>query len=207
METATLIHAARPASIVPTAAEQAAVGARLSLRAWDRRKDRRAQAAWPADSNPFLACWSQQNASSGPRLSWAIRLREGDGLIGRLSLRDFHSQSARMGIYLAPPWTNQGYGREALRLLIGLSFGSLGLSHLFVDVAASNHRALRCYLALGFRVAYHEWRAMEAQDEALALLEQPAYADLRPYFDLAGPWAMFLELELRASAWQQEHSA
>lgn len=204
MEAASLSCAAVPASIAPTAAS--VVGARLTFRTWERR-DRRAAARWPRDTNPFLRVWSVQNASTGPRESWGIHHNDEGQLIGRLSLRDIHSNTARLGIYLAPGWTGQGYGREALRLMLEHCFVGLGLERLALDVAASNQWALKCYLGIGFEYQYSEWRLV-GPDPALALLVEPEYQHLRAFFDADYCWptcrALFYELALRALDWTKE---
>jgi ribosomal protein S18 acetylase RimI-like enzyme len=180
------------ASIAPTAAS-VVVGARLTLRPWDRRRDRRAAARWQ-DTTPFLRVWSVQNHSRGARESWGI----------------LHSNMARIGLYLAPGWTGQGYGREALGLMLHYCFAGLKLEQLALDVAASNQRALKCYLAVGFQYQYSEWRAV-GPDPALALLDTPEYAHLKAFFDAdffrPACSALFYELVFLASAWKGGASA
>ena len=211
META-LARQLLPTSIASTvAADLVAVGARLTLRPWDRRKDRQAQDRWPADPSPFAQVWRIQahNPYPGPRVSWAIRLREDESTIGRVTLRDIDSPVARLGIYVAAPWTGRGLGSEALRLLLDASFNRMGFEQIALDVAASNQRALKCYMGLGFQLQYHEWRKV-GSDPALKLLESEEYAHLRSFFDLSfyiDPCALFFELALCASAWQQEINA
>jgi RimJ/RimL family protein N-acetyltransferase len=45
----------------------------------------------------------------------------------------------------------RGMGREVTRLVVAWAFDVLGLHRLQLEVAASNRRAIRCYLACGFR--------------------------------------------------------
>jgi RimJ/RimL family protein N-acetyltransferase len=73
-------------------------------------------------------------------------------LIGRITLRDIASEGARLGIVLEPGFTGQGYGREALAIFCRHIFHSVGLAALWLDVASDNQRAIRCYVASGFRV-------------------------------------------------------
>jgi RimJ/RimL family protein N-acetyltransferase len=172
----------------------------LTIRPWHKRHDRRQQDAWPAPAHPFTRIWSTQAPSQGPRVSWAVELLSAGEprSIGRITLRDRAGEVARLGIYLSPAWIGQGYGRAALRLFVGECFTTGGLKRLVLDVAASNIRALSCYMALGFLVSDREWRAV-GDDPALALLDQPEYADWRPHF--RDQLALFFELVLTSEQW------
>lgn len=163
------------------------------MRAWTRR-DRSAAERWPHSLNPLLAIWSVQKPSYGPRVSWAIDV---DGeTIGRITLRDVLPSEARIGIYLREDRCGAGFGTEALRLFCDLAFAGLGFERLRLDVAASNHRALRCYRSGGFREVGREWRPI-GNDPALGVLAFADYAHLRCHFHVygdAGPRAEYIEL-------------
>lgn len=45
----------------------------------------------------------------------------------------------------------QGLGREITRLVLAWAFGALGAHRVELEVLASNHRAIACYLTCGFR--------------------------------------------------------
>jgi RimJ/RimL family protein N-acetyltransferase len=54
-----------------------------------------------------------------------------------------------IGIY-DPEYLGQGYGREALGLLIDWAFRIQNYERIWLDTWASNERAIRCYKAVGF---------------------------------------------------------
>jgi RimJ/RimL family protein N-acetyltransferase len=56
-------------------------------------------------------------------------------------------------------WT-QGYGTEAVRLLIKHGFNSLNLNRIFLRVFENNPRAIRAYEKAGF---VHEGRERQAE--------------------------------------------
>ncbi len=166
-------------------------GPRVRLRPW-QRADTHAQELWPRYSEPFSSLWNIPRSAryddllsrgwSGQRYAWAVE----DGarrLIGRISLREVDAQqtAARLGISLAQPYVGQGLGTEALRLFLDHYFGPLGFERMHLDVAAFNRRAVRCYEQLGFRYVDSEWRSA-GNDAALRQLEDPRFAELRPYF-------------------------
>ncbi|NLD43598.1 MAG: GNAT family N-acetyltransferase [Chloroflexi bacterium] len=56
-----------------------------------------------------------------------------------------------MSLALGPAWWGQGYGREALALLLEEAFLRLGLAELLHTVYDDNPRALALYTRAGFR--------------------------------------------------------
>jgi RimJ/RimL family protein N-acetyltransferase len=84
----------------------------------------------------------------------------------------------------------QGYGGEALRLLIAYAARELGLSRLYLRVAPDNERAVRCYLRTGFRKRGRLAATGRRQGHAeliLMDLECRAYGDARTKARRAGP--------------------
>lgn len=126
----------------------------ISLRPWNRRRDRSEIERWPAPSIPQH--WMQVlGEMTGQRQSWAIVAGDdqaGAQLVGRLTLRDFHSvwSNARIGIYLRPDCYGQGIGTRALEAFMALS----PVDFLLADVALDNERARRCYEKAGFLELY-----------------------------------------------------
>jgi aminoglycoside 6'-N-acetyltransferase len=58
---------------------------------------------------------------------------------------------AGMDLFVATESQNQGFGREALRLLARHLFEERGHHRLVIDPAASNARAIKVYEAVGFK--------------------------------------------------------
>jgi RimJ/RimL family protein N-acetyltransferase len=55
-----------------------------------------------------------------------------------------------VGLFV-PGLRGQGLGREITRLVLAWAFGELGVHRVELEVLAFNRRAIRCYLACGFR--------------------------------------------------------
>ncbi len=85
---------------------------------------------------------------------FAIVLKDGDRLIGNCGIIDIDNvhRRAEVGIFIGDraAW-GQGYGTEALGLLIDYAFNLLNLRNLMLRVYAPNARAIGCYKKLGFQ--------------------------------------------------------
>jgi diamine N-acetyltransferase len=86
---------------------------------------------------------------------FAIEIREGNEwrLIGNCGIFgvDHRTHSAEVGIMIGEKscW-NKGYGREVMRLLLSVGFGTLNLNRIFLRVDAANKRGIRAYEKAGF---------------------------------------------------------
>ena len=82
---------------------------------------------------------------------WAV---EHDGCcVGSAGLRvdaSQHRATYSVGLFVAA-LRGRGLGREITRLVVAWGFGGLGLHRIELEVRAFNTRAIRCYLACGFR--------------------------------------------------------
>ena len=73
---------------------------------------------------------------------------------------DWRSRSSEVGILIGEKrFWNQGYGTEAMRLLVKHGFETLNLHRVWLRVYANNPRAIRAYEKVGF---IHEGRMREA---------------------------------------------
>ena len=85
---------------------------------------------------------------------FAIRLREGDRLVGTCQLHSIGAPEGEAELQIRigerDAW-GQGAGREAVGLLLGYGFEELGLERIHLHVFATNDRALRLYERCGFR--------------------------------------------------------
>lgn len=104
----------------------------------------------------------------------AVEMRDGDDwkLIGNLGYHqiDNVAHAGEVGIMIGEKsiW-GQGYGTEAMRLLLKHGFETLNLNRIFLRVYAENKRAIRTYEKVGF---VHEGRMREA------LFKHGSYQDL-----------------------------
>ena len=105
-----------------------------------------------------LCIEARQPAVEGQPLLWK--------LIGNCGFHeiDWRNRSAEVGIMIGDKasW-NQGYGTEAMRLLLKLGFEQLDLNRIFLRVFETNPRAIRAYEKVGF---VHEGRQRQAERQA-----------------------------------------
>ncbi|MAT43051.1 MAG: RimJ/RimL family protein N-acetyltransferase [Anaerolineaceae bacterium] len=90
----------------------------------------------------------------------AIEVNTPDGwqLIGNSGFHqvDWKNSSAEVGIFIGDKdYWNQGYGSDAMRLLLKYGFNSLNLNRIYLHVFDTNPRAIRAYEKVGF---VHEGR-------------------------------------------------
>jgi RimJ/RimL family protein N-acetyltransferase len=94
---------------------------------------------------------ADQGAEDSTAYRWAIEY-EGHciGSAGLLVDPDQHCASYTVGLFVAA-LRGRGLCREATRLVLAWGFDVLGLHRIQLEVLATNHRAIRCYVACGFR--------------------------------------------------------
>lgn len=94
-----------------------------------------------------------------------IEVKEASGwkLIGDMGLMgfDWRNRSAEVGILIGEKqlW-NQGYGSEAMALMLRHAFNTLNLNRVMLRVYETNLRAIRSYEKVGF---VHEGRQRQAE--------------------------------------------
>jgi len=92
-----------------------------------------------------------------------VKLEDGWQLIGNCGLFtiDWRNRNAEFGIFIGDKssW-NQGYGTEAVRLILEHGFSTLNLHRIFLRVMADNPRAINVYEKIGF---VHEGSHREAE--------------------------------------------
>lgn len=74
---------------------------------------------------------------------------------------DWRNRSSEVGIMIGDKtaW-NQGYGTEAMQLMLKVGFDTLNLNRIFLHVFETNPRAIRAYEKAGF---VHEGRLRQAE--------------------------------------------
>jgi RimJ/RimL family protein N-acetyltransferase len=83
--------------------------------------------------------------------TWAVEYK--GRCIGGTGLRvnrDQHRAAFWIGLFVAD-LRGRGLGRQITRLVLDWAFSDLGAHRVELEVLASNQRAIRCYLACGFR--------------------------------------------------------
>lgn len=83
--------------------------------------------------------------------------RDGTRLLGGSGLHRIHWDvpSFEIGYWIRPTAEGQGYVTEAVRLLCGLAFDTLGAQRVFIRCAAENDRSAAVARRLGFRQEGH----------------------------------------------------
>jgi RimJ/RimL family protein N-acetyltransferase len=105
-----------------------------------------------ADEEKWFAKLADREQAEKPL---AIEMKDGDGwtLIGNSGFHDidWKDHSAEVGIMIGEKslW-NQGYGTEAMTLLLKHGFETLNLNRVQLHVYESNQRAFRAYEKCGF---------------------------------------------------------
>lgn len=140
-------------------------GKRIRLRPW-RREDIDLFHAWfndpdvtqylgnayPNVSREEEESFYEQGAKDKYR--YCIETVQDGRLIGNCALdrvAPVH-RSGMIGIVIGDKeYWSQGYGREALALLLEIGFDGLNLHRIWLEYGAFNARGERCYRALGFR--------------------------------------------------------
>jgi diamine N-acetyltransferase len=172
---------------------------------------------WPAHTDPLFnvfnppamsprqrdSYWAHQRQSGTTRL-FAVEDLAGT-LVGRIGLReiDWYALSAVLGVSFRPDRLSQGLGTDAMQAFLEYYFGPLGMEVLFLDVAAFNLRARRCYERCGFQHLGDHWG--EAGHDLAGIFRDPTRQDLRPFFrwehGLVRP--MLYDMVLRRSDYEQ----
>lgn len=107
----------------------------------------------PMTSSEADAFWERIH-SDRDRVWFTVVLKEGDRVIGEAGLlRMFHPwRTTDLSIILGEKDTwGQGYGTEAINLLLDYAFGYFGFHRVSIGVVGFNERALRFYEKIGFR--------------------------------------------------------
>ncbi|MGA9347518.1 MAG: GNAT family N-acetyltransferase [Anaerolineae bacterium] len=157
------------------------------------REDVEKMQAWRPFTDPLDSLWNISQSSSDnyirfqaqandPSRRWYAVEDLSGRLVGRLSLRQIREcKSARLGITLGAEYVGQGYGTDAIRTFLVYYFWELGFETLYLDVAAPNKRALRCYEKCGFEYIGSHYQGI-GSDEHLTFLKDERYRDVRRFF-------------------------
>ena len=82
-----------------------------------------------------------------------ITLNE-DKLIGTVGLEHYDAinRTATLGIFIGDKdYRNEGYGTEAIKMVLDYGFNYLNLNNIKLDLMSFNERALKCYTKCGFK--------------------------------------------------------
>lgn len=138
---------------------------------WFERADVDRRQKWSRHTDPLYShndprpmssrereLWFLERSASANYRMFAVDNLNGD-LIGWITLRNINLSAGTsvLGIALEPTRMDQGYGTDALMAFLDYYFGTMGFREMWLDVAAFNHRAMRCYEKCGFRYVGKHW--------------------------------------------------
>lgn len=86
--------------------------------------------------------------------TFVIVTLEKDKLIGTIGLEDINhiNRTATLGIIIGDKeHRSNGYGTEAIRLILDYGFNYMNLNNIRLDVMEFNERAIKCYKKCGFK--------------------------------------------------------
>jgi len=99
------------------------------------------------------ADWYDTQRRDKTSQNFALIVNEGQLHIGSVGLMSINhrEQNAELGIVIGDKtqW-GQGYGQEAIELLLDFAFSEMNLHRIYLRVDVSNTRAIRCYQNCGF---------------------------------------------------------
>ncbi len=195
-------------------------GASVTIRTMVR-EDLDEMQRWPLFTDPLLIAvdvprrsraendiWFWNRLNDSRRRLYAIEDENGR-FIGSLSLREIRGrESARLGITIGANDVGQGYGTDAIRTFLAYYFGELGFSTLYLDVSATNVRAIRCYEKCGFKYFSSHYR-LAGSDERLAFLKKEKYRPFRRFFkrEKGHNMALFYDMKIERHEWQRLRTA
>lgn len=96
----------------------------------------------------------EKNAKNNNDKTFNIVELKSNKLIGTIGLHQFNyiERSAVLGIFIGDSdFRSNGYGTEAIRLLLEYGFKYLNLHSIRLDLLSINEKAHKCYLKCGFK--------------------------------------------------------
>jgi len=123
------------------------------------------------------------DANSEKEYGFAIETKEDGTYLGGCGVHaiDAKNRVATVGIFLGKEHLEQGYGTDALRVLVDFCFNEVNLNKVRLNVFSFNKRAIRCYENCGFKHIDSHYRGA-GSDERLTFLKDKKYRDIKRFF-------------------------
>lgn len=97
---------------------------------------------------------AHQDIYEAKQLRLAICKNQTSGVIGLIDLFDFDPKNSRAGVGIIiqnDEHRNNGYGKEALELVINFSFTQLQLHQLYANIQTENDASIKLFSTFGFQ--------------------------------------------------------
>ena len=147
--------------------------------------------------------WYSDRTTNPTVLYLAIDSLKGE-LLGFLNVFDIDRENrrAKLGIYLGYEFTNQGYGTEAINILLHYYFEKMKFKELYLGVAALNHRAIHCYKKCGFEYVRTTYEKHDPRSD-LDIFGDERYKEIRKYLKPEGDNILvkFEEMKITKEMW------
>lgn len=120
---------------------------------WDK-EGRRLTGTQTVFSRPGIQQWFEDVSEDDSRIDLIICLQEKDQPIGDMAMMEIDHQNQNATVRIAifkKEYLGNGYGTEAMSVLLDYGFNILNLHRVDLEVFAFNKRARKSYEKLGFK--------------------------------------------------------
>jgi ribosomal-protein-alanine N-acetyltransferase len=89
---------------------------------------------------------------NGTEFHYGIVIKETDELVGIAGIKniDYKNRKCEIGYWVGKKFWGNGYAKEAISLLLGVAFSSLGMNRVYATVFTFNERSLKVLESLSF---------------------------------------------------------
>ncbi len=96
---------------------------------------------------------ANQDIYTTRQLRLMVDLKTQDKTIGMVDLYDFdpYHRRAGMAVLMDPAYHQQGFGKQAVEMMIQYAFGFLNLHQLYVHIPVENIPSIKLFTGCGFR--------------------------------------------------------
>ena len=98
--------------------------------------------------------WYEEQNAKGDTYNFAIEKKADGTYIGGCGINnvDWKNSVATVGIFLGKDFLSQGYGTDAMKVLVKFIFDQMNIHKVILHVFSFNKRAIRSYEKVGFRI-------------------------------------------------------
>src|SRR6056297_2989689 len=125
------------------------------------------------------------NGLSTKSYTFAIERKKDDEYLGGVGINeiDWKNSYCEIGIFLAEDYCGQGYGTDALKVLIDFIFNEMNLNKVMLSVYSFNDRAQNSYKKTGFveegRLREHIFRNGKYNDEIIMSILRKEWEEMK----------------------------